>query len=248
MLSRQSIGEEPAMKTLFAAVSLLCLAAGTTIAADAAPAAMTPAEKAIYDRAMADFDANLYALSSKTAAARSKDLNSDPTTPVMGNPNGDVTIVEFFDYQCPYCKAVDPRLHALLESDKNIRLISKEFPVLTPESIVATRAALASVKQGKYADYRRVMLAHKGRLTEADIFRIAGEVGLNVETLKADMKDPAVDKYIFDTMNLARSLRIAVVPGFIVNGKVLSGVLSKTETSKIDFPAEVAAGRAKAGS
>lgn len=217
------------------------------VAADTAPA-LSAAEKAIYDRAIADYDANLYAMSSKTAGARAKDLNQDPMAPVLGNPDGDVTIVEFFDYQCPYCKAVDPKIQQLLKDDPKLKLISKEFPVLTPESVVATKAALASVKQGKYAPYHHAMLAHKGRLTEADIFRIAGEVGCDVERLKTDMKDPAVDKYIFDTMNLARSLRIAVVPGFIVNGKVLSGVLSKTETSKIDFPAEIAAARAKAGS
>lgn len=230
-------------KFIVAAVALWSVQA---LAADAP--AMSAAEKAIYDRAIADYDANLYAMSSKTAAARAKDLNADPMTPVMGNPEGDVTIVEFFDYQCPYCKAVDPRLQQLLKDDPKIKLVSKEFPVLTPESVVATRAALASVKQNKYAPYHHAMLAHKGRLTEADIFRIAGEVGCDVERLRADMKDPAIEKYIFDTMNLARSLRIAVVPGFIVNGKVLSGVLSKTETSKIDFPAEIAAARAKAGS
>lgn len=229
------------------AIGLFALLAPQAVAADAAPT-LTPAEKAIYDRAIADYDANLYAASSKTAGARAKDLNADPMTLVLGNPNGDVTIVEFFDYQCPYCKAVDPRLQQLLKDDPKIKLVSKEFPVLTPESVVATRAALASVKQGKYEPYHHAMLAHKGRLTEADIYRIAGEVGCDLDRLKTDMIDPAVDKYIFDTMNLARSLRIAVVPGFIVNGKVLSGVLSKTETSKIDFPAEIAAARAKAGS
>lgn len=228
-------------------VGIFGLLVTQAVAADTAPA-LSPAEKAIYDRATADYDANLYAMSSKTAGARAKDLNQDPIAPVLGNPDGDVTIVEFFDYQCPYCKAVDPKLQQMLKDDPKIKLVSKEFPVLTPESVVATKAAIASVKQGKYAPYHHAMLAHKGRLTEADIFRIAGEVGCDVERLKNDMKDPAVDKYIFDTMNLARSLRIAVVPGFIVNGKVLSGVLSKTETSKIDFTAEIAAARAKAGS
>ena len=233
------------MMRVFAGI--VALWSASAMSADTAPA-LSDAERAIYERAIAEYDANFYATSSKTAAARAKDLHNDPMAPVLGNPDGDVTIVEFFDYQCPFCKAVDPRLKQLLKDDGRIKFVSKEFPVLTPESIVATRAALASVKQGKYGPYHSAMLAHKGRLTEADIFNYATQVGLDVAKLKADMEDPAITKHIFDNMNLARSLRIAAVPGFIVNGKVLSGVLSKTETSKIDFPAEVAAARAKAGS
>lgn len=130
--------------------------------------------------------------SQKAAVARQKDLLSDPASPVIGNPNGNVTIVEFTDYQCPYCKAAEPRLQALLKEDPNVRLVVKEFPILTKESVTASRAALAAVKQGKYTAFHQAMMEHKGQITVENVFEYAKKVGLNVDQLKKDMNAPEI--------------------------------------------------------
>ena len=91
-------------------------------------------------------------------------LVDDPNSPVIGNPHANVAIVEFFDYACPYCKAAEPRLEVLIKTDKGTKLILKEFPILTPESMIASRAALASVRQGKYAQFHDALMNYRGRL------------------------------------------------------------------------------------
>ena len=181
--------------------------------------------------------------SQKAAVARQKDLLSDPASPVIGNPNGNVTIVEFTDYQCPYCKAAEPRLQALLKEDPNVRLVVKEFPILTKESVTASRAALAAVKQGKYTAFHQAMMEHKGQITVENVFEYAKKVGLNVDQLKKDMNAPEIADQIIENLKLARAMKISVVPGLVVDTKVLSGVSNKTSTAKIDFKQEVAMAR-----
>ncbi len=180
----------------------------------------------------------------KAAVARQKDLLSDPASPVIGNPNGNVTIVEFTDYQCSYCKAAEPRLQALLKEDPNVRLVVKEFPILTKESVTASRAALASVKQGKYTAFHQAMMGHKGQLTVEAVFEYAKKVGLNVDQLKKDMNAPEIGDQIIENLKLARAMKISVVPGLVVDTKILSGVSNKTSTAAIDFKQEVALARA----
>lgn len=173
------------------------------------------------------------------------DLEQDPGTPMMGNPNGDVTIVEFFDYQCPFCKAAEPRLKELVKSDGNIKFVIKDFPILGSVSLTASKAALAAAMQGKHAEFHNAMMGHRGSLEDdARVFKIAANVGLDVERLKQDMNSTTVTDQLFENFNLARKLRINVIPGYIIKGKVLSGLSSETETSKIDFPKEVAEARA----
>ena len=99
--------------------------------------------------------------------ARRHEVFDDPDSPVAGNPHGDVSLVEFFDYRCPYCKQVEPSLEALLTQDRQLRLVYKEFPVLGPASVTAARAALASRKQGKYAALHRALMALKGHIDDA---------------------------------------------------------------------------------
>ena len=164
----------------------------------------------------------------------------DSSSPVLGNPRGDVAVVEFFDYTCPFCKAVEPRLEALLKADKNVKVILKEFPILTPASLIATKVALASVKQGKYAQFHLAMMAYKGQLTDSVIFDTAKNVGLDVDRLRKDMAAPEVTDEIIANFNLARSLRIFQTPGFIVGAHILTG-----PSADIDFPKVVAAARSK---
>jgi len=211
------------------------LLAGSALAAD-----KDPAVEAMRDK----LDAQDYERSTKTAISNLKQITGDPTT-VLGNPNGDVVLVEFTDYQCSFCKAAEPRLQELVKKDAKVKWVIKEFPILSPVSLVASRAALASVKQGKYHDYHQAMMLHKGQLTEDNIWEIAGRTGLDIARLKTDMNDPAIAEHLLQNMLQARALKISVVPGFLVDAKVLSGVTNRTVTAAIDFAAEIAAARAK---
>ena len=178
------------------------------------------------------------------AKNRAKDLLHDAKSPVMGNAQGDVSIVVFTDYQCPYCKAAEPRLLQLLKDDGKVRFVVKDFPILGPASVVAAKAALAAAKQGKHDEFHVALMAFKGQLQDDIIFATAKSVGLDVERLKRDMLSPDIADQLLANMNLARALKVSVVPGYFVDARVLSGVSSRTQTSKIDFAAEVAAARA----
>ncbi|MBV9548729.1 MAG: DsbA family protein [Alphaproteobacteria bacterium] len=218
----------------FAALCLtFSLLAGNAFAA-ASVAEKTAIEKAYAARRDADNTADI----TQRIAARWQLLANDPGAPVIGNANGDVTIVEFFDYTCPYCKAVEPRLEALLKADPKVKLVLKEFSILTPQSLVASRAALAAKAQGKYTAYHNAMMRFDGKLTEADIFDMAKAAGLDVARLKRDMNAPAISDQIISVFNQARGIRVFQTPAFIVNGRLLS-----SESASIDFRKEVAAAR-----
>jgi protein-disulfide isomerase len=172
---------------------------------------------------------------------QARNLFNDPGSAVLGNPNGDVTIVEFFDYNCPYSRAVEPRVQALLKSDPNVRLILKEFTIENPTtSLTAGRAAFASMKQGKYQEFHNALIVATGhQLTDAEIFENAQKVGLDVDLLKKDMEDPSMYNQIIKNMTLARAVRAFQTPTFIVNGHVIT-----TPSAQIDFPKLVAEARA----
>jgi protein-disulfide isomerase len=178
--------------------------------------------------------------SDEAVARKATALLSDPSSPVIGNPHANVAVVEFFDYACPYCKAAEPRLEAMLRSDQGTKLVLKEFPILTPESMIATKAALASVKQGKYTQFHQALMAYKGPLQDSVIFDTAKDVGLDVGRLRKDMTAPEITDEIIANFNLARSLRMFQTPGFIVGNHILTG-----PSADIDFPKAVAAARAK---
>jgi protein-disulfide isomerase len=179
------------------------------------------------------------AASDQAVAAKAAQLLHDPRSPVLGNPNGDVTIVEFFDYACPVCKGIEPRVEALLQADKGVRLIVKEFPILTPESLTASKAAFAAAKQGKYAPFHQALMSYKGHLDEAVIFEVARSVGLDVARLRKDMAAPDIADEIYADLNLARSLRIFGTPGLIVGNHIVTD-----PATSLDFPKAVAAARA----
>jgi len=167
-------------------------------------------------------------------------LFHDAADQVLGNPQGDVTVVEFFDYRCPYCKRVTPDLMATLKSDGNIRLVLKEFPILGPDSVLATRAAIASVKQGKYAAFHLALLGSKSALDEKTIMSIAESTGLDTTRLAADMKDPAIDAVVKKNYALAEALKIDGTPAFVIGDELVPGVLDGSELEKL-----VKAARAK---
>jgi protein-disulfide isomerase len=150
---------------------------------------------------------------------------------VAGNPKGDVTIVEFFDYRCPYCRKVKKTVTDLLNQDGNIKLILKEFPILSPESEMAAQVAIAAAAQGKYWD---VHLAFMGAedLNEERIFALAKEAGADITRLKADLKDPKIAKRLAATQDLARSIGIDATPTFFIGDEPSTGAQTLDELKK----------------
>jgi protein-disulfide isomerase len=165
----------------------------------------------------------------KALAEQKKKIFEDPTSVVVGNPRGDVTLVEFFDYQCGYCKRSFPELLKLMADDKNVRVILKEYPILGPESIVASKVALASVAQGKYFEFHKALMNHKGGLDDESIFAIASDVGLDVKRLKADMNSPRFSKIIADNHALGDALALTGTPAFIIGNTLVGGAISEAE-------------------
>jgi protein-disulfide isomerase len=140
-------------------------------------------------------------------ATRQNEMFKNPASPVAGNPQGDVTLVEFFDYQCGYCKAVHADVRRLLESDGNARLVLQEFPILGPASLTASRAALAARKQDKYDALHSALMENRGQLDDDQIMRIAGSVGLDMERLKKDMQAPDIQDALQRNLQLAARCR-----------------------------------------
>ena len=170
---------------------------------------------------------------SAALAARRQEVFNDPDAPVAGNPQGDASLVEFFDYRCPYCKQVEPSLEALLAKDKELRFVYKEFPVLGPASVTAARAALASRQQGKYDAFHRALMGTKGEFDEAVVYKVASSVGLDVERLKHDMTAPDIDRILKANVNLAAALDIRGTPGFVVGDEIVPGAISLEALKKL---------------
>jgi protein-disulfide isomerase len=165
------------------------------------------------------------AKATKALSDRAREVYDNPATPVGGNPKGNVTIVEFFDYRCPYCKQVLPALQALLKEDHGLRFVYKEFPVLGPASVTAAHAALAAQRQGKYEAFHTAMMAAKGQIAEDTIYKVAGSVGLDVDRLKQDMAAPEIEQELKANLALAEALNIRGTPGFIIGKKIVPGAL-----------------------
>ena len=160
-------------------------------------------------------------------------IERDPNAPVLGNPDGDVTVVEFFDYNCPYCRRVKPEVRALIEEDPNIRLVYREWPILGDGSVFAAKAALAARAQGKYEEFHWAMMAIKGRAQEATVLRVAEEVGLDLEQLKKDMEAPEVAEHIATSMRLTQALGFNGTPSFVVGDALVPGFVEKDQLSEL---------------
>lgn len=156
--------------------------------------------------------------------ALAKDLRQDPDSPV-GNADGDVTVVEFFDYACPYCKAMAPKLHDLIDEDKKLRFVFKDFPVLGPISLFAARAALASRQQDKYIPFHFALMDLQGHLSEDAVLTTARIVGLDVKRLRQDMTAPEIDAIIAANKRLAEGLNIDGTPDFVIGETVVPGAV-----------------------
>ena len=166
-------------------------------------------------------------------AARARDalvenraaLVGHPMSPVSGNPEGDVTLVEFFDYQCGYCKRSLAPVMDLLKSDPGLRIVWKDLPVLGPVSTFAALAAMAAQQQGKYLVFHEGLMGARDRLSEESVMEIAGQVGLDLERLQQDMADPEIAAYLEDTQRLARDLGINGTPAFVIGNTLVPGAV-----------------------
>jgi len=159
-------------------------------------------------------------------------LEADPNAPVLGNPDGDVTVIEFFDYNCPFCKRVMPEVQALLEADSDVRLVYREWPILGEGSVYATRAALASREHGKYEEFHWALMGTKGRLEEASVLKIAKDVGLDIGRLITDMQSDKVSEHIETSMRLAQFLGFNGTPSFVIGDMLLPGFVEQDELQR----------------
>lgn len=169
----------------------------------------------------------------RVLSSRREAIFNDPTSPVAGNPKGDVTVVEFFDYRCPYCKQMAGPLVRLLKEDGNVRFVFKELPILGPDSVVAARAALAAKAQGKYVDMHEALMRARGTLDEATVLRIAGDIGLDTARLKADMGRIEIDDVFERNRQLARELSISGTPAFVIGDRVVPGAVDLETLKKL---------------
>jgi len=151
-------------------------------------------------------------------------VDETPGIHVLGDPNAEVTIIEFFDYHCGYCKQALPAVMTLLEEEKNIRVKFVEFPILREESWLAAKASVAADKQGKYMEMHTAMMESDGILTRQRIEQIAVEIGLDLDRLRTDMTAPRTEKIVEAHHALGRTLRIDGTPTFIVNGELVVGL------------------------
>jgi len=159
-------------------------------------------------------------------AANQSELLEAAHTPVGGNPDGDVTLVEFFDYRCAYCRRVVSSMQALLNEDRNLRVAFKELPVLGPDSVRAARAALASRNQDRYVSFHFVLMAADD-LSMAGIRAAAASAGLDPDQLEADMDSPEVLAAIEANYALANELGIEGTPAFVVGDQLIPGAVDK---------------------
>ena len=154
---------------------------------------------------------------------RADDIFRDSDSPVGGNPAGDVSLVEFFDYNCPYCRRVAPVMAEAEAADPKLRVVYKEFPILGPSSTFAAKAALAVYRQGKYVAFHQALMQGRGSVDEARVLEVAAQVGADVERMKADMSDPAIGAAIERNLALAQALRFSGTPSFVIGEQILRG-------------------------
>lgn len=237
------------LKSLIVGGALLAAAWATGAAPADAADALSPAQKSAVQDIVRDYilknpetlieslrsyedkqQASQQEAAQKAIAANRDALERDPGAPVAGNPKGDVTVVEFFDYRCPYCKKVLPTVQELLKSDTNIRWVFKELPILGPDSITASAAALAvwKIAPDKYLPFHVAMMETRGEFNEARILETAKKVGIDPDKLKAAMADPEIKARIESNHDLANTLQINGTPAFIVGGKLVPGAADLT--------------------
>jgi protein-disulfide isomerase len=152
--------------------------------------------------------------------------------PSAGNPKGDVTIVEFFDYNCGYCRKALSDIQTVLKNDPNVRVVFKEMPILGPTSKTAALWALAAHRQGKYFDFHVAVMDHKGPKEEAELEKLAKAVGLDLKKLKEDIASEAVQTELNKDIEIARQIGVQGTPAFIVGTSFIPGYVGEEGLKK----------------
>lgn len=145
--------------------------------------------------------------------------------PETGNKKGDVLVVEFFDYNCGYCKHALQAVQELVEKDKNVRVIFMEFPILSPQSTTASQWAVAANMQGKYWDFHQAVLGSNAPKDEDNLAKIAKSVGLDVNKMKKDAKSKQVEDYLASVKEFGQKLQVSGTPAFIIGSQIVRGYL-----------------------
>jgi protein-disulfide isomerase len=233
------------LRCLAVAAVTFALAVSAGRAADQAPTPLTPEQteavnKLVHDYLMSNPKVLTEAIEHAQDAAkeeadrqqqaeivnRREELENDPTSPVLGDAKGDVTIVEFFDYRCPYCKASAPNVEALLAQDKKVRLVLKDFPILGKESTFASRIALAVKTHGKYAEFYRTLFSLKGNVDEATTLETVKMIGLDPEQIKKEADSSEIDDELKHNFDLAKAINIEGTPAFFIGETMTPGAVT----------------------
>lgn len=156
-------------------------------------------------------------------------LERDPNAPVLGNPDGNITLTEFFDYNCPFCRKMVTPMHRLILEDPQLRVVFREWPVFGPDSEDATRASLASLRQGRYWQMHTAMFKTPGKANADTARRAAVEVGLDIARLERDMLSPEVEQHITKSFMLSDHIGLVGTPSFIAGDEGAFGELSGDE-------------------
>ena len=178
------------------------------------------------------------AKASQAVIQHRREVFNDPATPVAGNPQGDVAVVEFFDYRCPYCKVTAPTLQTLITQDPKVRVVMKEFPILGKESVFASRVALVAQKHGKYAEFHQAMFALKTKVDDAQTLEVAKSIGLDPAQVKKEAEASDIDAILKHNYELAKTLDVSGTPAFVIGDTLLPGAVELK-----DFQAAIAAAR-----
>ncbi len=163
----------------------------------------------------------------KAIETHKKQIFESPRDVVIGNPKGNVTLVEFFDYNCGYCKRALNDINALLKSDPNLKVVLKELPILSEGSVEAARIAVAVRMQdpSKYLAFHRILMSAKGEANGAQALAAAQKAGLDVERIKKDIANPEVDATLHEVADLAKALAISGTPSYVLGDQLIPGAL-----------------------
>jgi len=176
----------------------------------------------------------------KAALVAARDALVTPNDPVAGNPRGDVTIVEFFDVRCPYCRKLEPEMAAFLAADRNVRLVYKDLPILGAASVIGSKALLAAQKQNAYEKMRDAVMRMPPDITRPAVEAEAKKLGLDTARLLRDMDDASVQQQIDSNLRLAQRLNIQGTPAMVVGDELLPGAVDALELKRAVIDARAA--------
>lgn len=164
--------------------------------------------------------------------SKAKDIFEDPGDPVAGDPAAKVAMVEFFDYHCGYCRAMQPSLETMMSHEGKVRFVFKEFPILGPDSVTAAKAALASKLQGRYLPMHKALM-RADDLSMEGVMKVARGLGLDTGKLAKDMERPEIQAAIDRNLALAQDLGINGTPSFVIGDQLVPGAVPVAQLAQL---------------